>query len=449
MTLKRIVGILILTALIAGSAFASGVLQEQQGITTLRVLYYLDAASPNAVADANRWFSDFERMHPNVRIERENLFDEPYHDKLRAYMAAGDLPDVMYVWPSGRSDYLHNQRALKDLSWFIERDNLAQYYIPMTMDPSQQQAGYMAMIPQGITTTHAFFTNMEVLNAVGLQPARTYSELVAQVPVLRAAGYQTILIPAQSEWVMQSCLFSMVAARFCGADWHTRILNGQARFTDANFVAALNFIRQMYADGVIDRSAVGVDYGDGPGMFAANQGAYYIDGDWRGGAFTTDSSTGQALISPARQNNIRVGVFPDIDLPGVVLNSSSSVILGVGYAMRADIPIGSEKERLAWELIKFMTGREVSQRRTATGGTPTPSRVDLNFPAMNLEPILNNIGNMGNTFTTATVVIDGVFASEVFEPINTGLIQLALGTQTAAQVAQNVQNAYDAWLRSR
>ena len=448
MTKSKIVGIFILAALVAGSAFAGSSFDLQSQGTTLRVLYYMDAAAPNAVADANMWFGEFERQHPGVRIERENLFDDPFHDKLRAYAAAGDLPDVMYVWPSGRSDYLHNQRMLKDLTYLIERDNIAQYYIPMTMDPSQQQGGYMAMIPQGITTTHAFFTNMEVLNAVGLQPARTYSELVAQVPVLRAAGYQTILIPAQSEWVMQSCLFSMVAGRFCGPDWHARILNGQARFTDANFVAALDFIRRLYADGVIERSAVGVDYGDGPGMFAANQGAYYIDGDWRGGAFITDSSTGQALISPARQNNIRVGVFPDIDLPGVVMNSSSSVILGVGYAMRADIPMGSERERLAWELVKFMTGRDVSQRRTETGGTPTPSRTDLNFAAMQLEPLQRAIGALGNTFNTATVVIDGAFASEVYEPINTGLIQLALGTQTAAQVAQTVQNAYEAWVRA-
>jgi len=439
----RVIGIILVVLL----AFSFLGCKKDDDSVTLRVLYYLDASAPNSVADANMWFDTFIRNNPGVKIERENLFDEPYHDKLRAYAAAGELPDVMFVWPSGRSDYLHEERLLKDLTHFINRDNIRHLYIPMTMDPSQQNSGYMAMLPQGITTTHAFFTNMEVLNAAGLQPARTYAELVRQVPVLRAAGYQTVLIPAQSEWVMQSCLFSMVAGRFCGPDWHTRILNGQARFTDANFVAALDFIRRLYADGVIDRSAVGVDYGDGPGMFARNEGAYYIDGDWRGGAFVTDSSTGQALIAPARQNNIRVGVFPDIE--GAPLNSSSSVILGTGYAMRADIPINSEKERLAWELIKYLLGRDVSQRRTETGGTPTPSRTDLNFAAMDLEPMQRAIGNLGNEFQTATVVIDGVFASEVYEPINTGLIQIALGQATAAQVAQNVQTAFETWSRSR
>ena len=441
-TKSKIVGI-ILTAAIACSAFAHGASQSSQ--TTLKVLYYLEASAPNAIADADLWFNTFQRQH-GVIIERENLFDDPYHDKLRAYAAAGELPDVMYVWPSGRSDYLHDQKLLKDLTPFINRDNIRGNYIQMTMDPAQQQAGYMAMIPQGITTTHAFFTNMEVLNAAGLQPATTYAELVAQVPVLRAAGKQTVLIPAQSEWVMQSCLFSMVAGRFLGANWEQKIYNGSLKFTDEPFVNALNFVRQMYTDGVISQAAVGVDYGDGPGMFARGEGAYYIDGDWRVGAFITDADTKQALITPARQRNIRIGVFPDI--PGAAINKSSSVILGVGYAMAASIPAGSEKERLAWELVKWMTGREVSQLRTERGGTPTPSRTDLNFSAMTLEPMQVAIGNLGSTFSTPTSVIDGVFPSEVYEPINSGLIQLALQRQTGAQVAAAVQAAWDAFRRA-
>ena len=439
---SRIVGILLIV-LIMLTVFSACARRDDR--ITLKVLYYLEATAPNAVADADNWFGTFERNHPNIRIERENLFDEPFHDKTRAYAAAGELPDVMYVWPSGRSDYLHDQHLLKDLGPFIARDNLRGLFLPLTMDPAQQQAGYMAMIPQGITTTHAFFINMEVLNDCGLQPARTYSELKAQVPVLRAKGYETVMIPAQSDWVMQSCLFSMVAGRFGGADWHERILSGRANFTDPEFVNGLDFIRQLYDDGVIQRTAVGIDYGEGPGMFANNQGAYYIDGDWRVGAFVTDTSTGQALISPSRQNNIRISVFPEIE--GARINSSSSVICGVGYGMSAAIPAGSAKEEAAWELVKWMVGKEVSERRTETGGTPTPSRTDLNFAAMSLEPMQKAVGNLGNEFTTATVVIDGVFASEVYLPINTGLIEIAVGRLTPQQVAQNVQQAYNAWRR--
>jgi len=430
----RILGI-ILAVLLIGSLFTTCSKDDR---IALNVLFYLDASNPTAIADANNWFGTFERDNPNVRIIRENLFDDAFHDKLRAYAAAGALPDVMYVWPSGRSDYLHDQRLLKDLGPFIARDGIRNLYIPLTMDPSQQQAGYMAMLPQGITTTHAFFINVDLLNEVGLQPARTYAELVAQVPVLRAAGYQTVLIPAESEWVMQSCLFSMVIARFAGQDWDERIHSGRAKYTDPDFVEAFDFIRRLYADGVISREAVGVGYGDGPGMFANKRGAYYIDGDWRVGDFVSNN-----LFNLAQQENIRVEVFPDIE--GARLNSSSSVVLGVGYAMAASIPAGSPKEEAAWQLVKWMVGKEVSQTRTENGGTPTPSRTDLDFGAMNLAPMQKAIGNLGSTFNTASAVIDAVMPSEVYEPINRGLIQIAIGDRTPQQVAEDVQRAYDNW----
>jgi raffinose/stachyose/melibiose transport system substrate-binding protein len=431
--------VILLNALVLGFA------QTEQ--ITLRVLYYLYPTVPNAIADANLWFNEFTRQYPNIRIERENLYDEQFHDRVRAYAAAGNLPDVMYVWPSGRSDYLHDQRLLKDLTPLINRDNIRGSFLPVTMDPSQQRAGYMAMIPQGITTTHAFYINMEVLNDCGLQPAATYAELKAQVPVLRAKGYETILIGAESNWVMQSCLFSMIAGRFCGAGWHQRINSGQTKFTDPDFIKALEFFKQLFDDGVIQRSAISVDYGEGPEMFAANRSAYYIDGDWRAGAFLTDSNTGRALISPSRQNNFKIGVFPDI--PGARINSSSSIIIGTGYGMSAAIPSGSAREAAAWELIKWLTGREVSQLRTEHGITPTPSRTDLNFQAMRLEPMQRAIAELGRTFTNGNIVIDGVFDSDVYGPINSGLTEIALGMRTPRQIAADVQRAFDAWRKNR
>jgi raffinose/stachyose/melibiose transport system substrate-binding protein len=439
---SRIVSI-ILTVLIVGSVFVSCDKKQDDGKTQLRVLFYMDATESNSVADANWMFSEFAKNNPDVVVERENLFNEPFHDKTRAYAASGNLPDVLYVWPSGRSDYLHDQKLLKDLTPLIAKDNLRSLYIPLAMDPSQQQAGYLAMITQGITTTHAYFTNMEVLNDCGLQPAKNYAELKAQVPVLRAKGYETIIMPAKDGWVMQSCLFSAVAGRFGGADWHDKILKGQAKFTDADFVAGLDFIGQLYADGVLSQSVLGIDYGDGPGLFATNRSAYYIDGDWRVGAFITDADTGRALISQDRQNNIQIGVFPTIE--SAKLNSSSSVILGTGYAMSASIPSGSAKEDAAWRLVKWMTGKETSTLRVEHGGTPTPSRTDLNFAAMDLEPMQKAIGNIGSTFQTATVVIDGVFDSSVYDVINDGLAEIGLRSKTPQQVAADVQRAFEAW----
>lgn len=427
-----------------------GCKKKDSGKIELRVLNYFSMTNPNSSAEPVVVWEAFEKANPDIKIIREDEFNEPFHQKTESYAAAGQLPDVMYCWPSGRSTSLHTQRLLKDLAPLARRDNLASVFTPVALDPSQQGAGYLGMIPRGMTSTNAFYINLEVLRDCGLQPAKSYAELKAQVPILRAKGYETILMANEETWVMQSCLFSLVAGRFCGEGWEKKIHEGQAKFTDSDFVAALNFIKSMYDDGVLSRATLATNYGDGIGLFATNKGAYYIDGDWRAGDFCTDPSTGQALISPAKQRNIQISVFPDID--GVKFNKSNSVVLATGWGMSAAIPSGSPKEEAAWRLVKWLTGKEVQIYNIGTGIAPVPSRTDItdsDIASLNLEPLKVAIGNIGKEYDRATVVIDGSFEGPVYTPLNDGLQAIGLGSQTPIQVAAVVQSAFDAWKASR
>ncbi|MCL2557529.1 MAG: extracellular solute-binding protein [Treponema sp.] len=441
--MKRIIGFLVGICF----AFILAGCEGNDDRVRLNVLNYFSLATPGAAAEISQVWEAFDRANPNIRVVREDAFEEPFHLTTEAYAAAGELPDVLYVWPGGRSTTLHSRGLLRDLAPFIARDGLAGSFTPVSLDPAQQAGGFLAMIPLGMTTTSAFYVNTEVLAAAGLRPAQSYAELVAQVPVLRAMGLETIIMANADTWVMQSCLFSMVAGRFGGEGWEQRILNGTARFTDPEFVNALRFIQRMYQDGVLSQATLATSYGDTPGMFATGMGAYMIDGDWRHGAFITDTSTGRALIDPARQRGIQIGVFPTIE--GARLNNSASVVMSTGWAMSNAIPRGSEREEAAWQLISWLTGREVQTFMVGNGGLPSPSRTDINMAALSLEPLQESIANIGRTFNRSTVVIDSVFEGPIFNPLNDGLQAIGMGTQTPEQVAAITQAAFDAWRASR
>jgi len=244
---------------------------------------------------------------------------------------------------------------------------------------------------------------------------------------------------------MQSCLFSAVAGRFCGEGWDQRIINGQAKFTDPDFVAALNFIQAMYDDQVLLRSTLSIDYGSGASYLATNKCAYYVDGDWRVGDFITDVSTGQALITPARQKDIVITVFPDIDLPGVKFNKSNTVVLATGWGMSSAIPAGSPKEEAAWTLLKWLTGKEVQTFFVQNGTFATPSRTDIDLASLPLEPLQVSIANLGKEYNVSTVVIDAAFEAAVYDPLNDGLQAIGMRTQTPQQVAALTQAAFEAW----
>lgn len=442
MKLRRLSALVLAMIMVLAVGITGSIAEEA---VTLQVLNYRDMTSPNAMEETSIVWDAFQAAHPNIKLEIQDEFNDPFHQQTEAYAAAGNLPDVMYAWPSGRSTTLHTNKLLKDLTPLVERDGLTELYIPMTLDPAQQSGGYLGMIPSGVTATHAFFVNMDVLKDAGLEPAKTYSELVAQVPVLKAKGYETVLMPSQDTWVMQSCLFSMIAGRFCGEGWEQKILSGEAKFTDPDFLAALNFVKKMYEDGVLDKSTLAVGYGEGPGLFATNTAAYYIDGDWRMGAFITDASTGQALIAPEKQNNIKITVFPEIDVEGVKFNKSNTAVLATGFGISAALEDGSPKLEAAWELVKWLVGKEVQTYRLSTGGLATPSRTDIDYASLTLEPLQIAMANLAKEYDKATVVIDGVFEGPVYTPLNDGLQAIGLGTQTPEDVAKATQNAFDAW----
>ncbi|MDR2898217.1 MAG: extracellular solute-binding protein [Spirochaetaceae bacterium] len=447
---KKVLSVALVLVVAAGVAFAGGSKESStaaSGKTVVTVLNYRDLTQANSLDEDVQVWNPYRASNPNVDLRIEDLFNEPFHQKTEAYAAAGQLPDVVYAWPSGRSTTLHQRKLLKDLTPFVKRDGLDKIFVPTALDPAQQGGGYVAILPIGLTSSHAFYVNEKVLRDVGLTPAKTYAELVAQIPVLRAAGKDTILMANVDTWVMQSCLFSLVAGRFGGQGWEQKILSGQAKFTDPDFVNALAFINTMYRDGALAQTTLGTNYGDVLGQFATEQGAYFIDGDWRAGAFITDKSTGEALIAPDYQAaNIRVTVFPDIE--GAKLNKSTSGVLGVGFGMSAAIPAGSVKEEAAWQLVKWATGKETTTHRVNTGAIATPARNDIDMSALTLEPIQNEMVNLGSKYNTSTAVIDAVFHSDVFNPLNDGLQEIGMGTKTPEQVAAAVQSAFDTWKAS-
>jgi raffinose/stachyose/melibiose transport system substrate-binding protein len=446
--LKKIVSIALILAIVSVSAFAGGRQDtgaaNSSGKTVLRVVNYQDLTAPNVTVEMDKIWGAFERANPDIQIIREDLYNEAYHEKVAAYAAAGQLPDVLYVWPAGRSSTLHTQKLLKDLSPLVKKDGLDKLFIPAALDGSAQGGGYLAMIPMTVTSSHAFYVNNEVLKANNLQPAKTYAELKAQVAALKAKGIETVIMDNQSDWVMQSCLYSTILGRFAGADWEKRILSGQAKFTDPDFVASLQFIKTIYDDGVINPAvSLSAAYGDGIGKFANGKGAYFIDGDWRAAAFITDKTTGQAVIPPARQTNFAITVFPDV--PGAKLNKSTSTTLGTGFGISAAVPAGSAKEEAAWRLVKWLSGTETQTLRMESGGITVPVVYTIDISKLALEPLQVAIGNLPSQYTTGTAVFDSVLDASIANVVNIGLQEIGLGSKTPQRVAEEVQAAFDAW----
>ena len=103
------------------------------------------------------------------------------------------------MWPSGRSTACTPQEC-EDLKPFLEKDGLFDQYNPATVAP--QFAGYLAMLPNGVTTTHMLYVNTKVLRDNGLAMPKSYADMKAMVAPLKAKGIDLIAMDNMDAWVI-------------------------------------------------------------------------------------------------------------------------------------------------------------------------------------------------------------------------------------------------------
>jgi raffinose/stachyose/melibiose transport system substrate-binding protein len=412
--------------------------------TTLNFLYYADATQAGYGEDME-FFEKFKADNPDIDFQMEILFSQAYHEKLGAYIAAGQIPDVMYMWPGARDSslLLHQKKLVKDLRTVLDKSFLDNFVAP-ALDVKQQASNMLAELPQSFTYTTVVYTNKKLLADNKIAVPKTYAEMKAMVGKLKIKGVQTLLLPDGDQWPAQSCLFSTISGRLLGDAWIDSVKLGKVKFTNPEFVNALTFYRNMYTDGVINWQNVQMGYGDGPGLFATGKAAFFVDGDWRQGAYLTDKSTGKALIDPEKQATdfgfINFPAIPGEKNPGIV-----SAIAGVGLGISAALPTGSDKEKAAVKLLEFYYGPEMSQMKLETGAF-APTRKGVT--SEKLEPFTTMMPQFYSTIKKTCYVIDGVLDPSVFNVLNAGLQALGLGAKTPAQVAAEMQKPMDVWVKA-
>lgn len=422
---------------------------SKQEPVKLRVLNYTDSTSPTYAAELERVWGAFEAANPGITLEREDLRGEAFFNKLESYITAGNLPDVIYAWPSEQASgliapsitELHTKKLLKDLAPFIKKDKLTASYVPAALDSAVQAGGYLAVLPRSIGSSHSFYINNRVLKSAGLSPAATYDELKAQVPLLAAKGYDTVIIGNQDGWVMPYCLFSLLAGRFCGPRWEQRILKGEAKFTDEDFVAALSFVQNLYRDGVIPMETLNYSYGDVGRRFASGQSAYLIDTQQRSAALIRADANGDIVIPAEQEEDILLRVFPEIR--GVKLNNSTSLIPGPGWGIGVQEASNSSREKAAWGLVKWLSGKEVETWLLETGAIMTPTRTDIKIDSLPLSPLQKAAVDFARHYSAGTVVISRVFQTRVNAVLNDRLQELGIGTVSPMQAAEAVQRSLE------
>lgn len=410
---------------------------------TITVLNYLNLSDPNSANQVASIWDEFEKQNPDIQLVREDAFNEDFHAKTASYLKNGTMPDVFTMWSGGRSAALHTAHTAKDLTPFLEKDNLLKEYTETAIQP--QYAGYLAELPDAITYTSILYTSTKLLKENGLSVPSSYRDFKAMVPVLKEKHIQVILMDNKDSWVMQSLLFSLVVGRYGGKDWFKNLETGKTTFTGKWFLKSLEIIDDMCRSGVISQETLNYANGDSPAIFAAGKAAFFIGGDWKTATFQTDKATGQGLLTKdAQQNDFELLLMPEF--PGEILHDSDSGTVGSGWAMNAAISAGSKKEEAAWKLISYLESPYIQTYRLEIGTAfPTLKNLDIQKLAdtYGLEPFTVKRADFYKKYPVITPVIDSVLPSEVYTVINEALHGIIKAQTSPEKAAADIQNAWE------
>ncbi|HCM25125.1 MAG TPA: sugar ABC transporter substrate-binding protein [Treponema sp.] len=426
MRLTKTVAIVAALLAAAGTAFAAGQ-KEGAAQAPAKVVVKAMAYGDNSNQEGVNWVrivDSFEKENPAIDIDYEMLYDEAYHQKVAARLAAGDVPHFAYFgadarwgapWKEAGQQFDH--KALMDPS-----------YYDMGLVPPMGPKGEIWEIPLGTSNiTTVLYVNEALVKSLGFQAPKTYADLVKMVPAAKAKGLDVITIDGADGWAWGSCFMSSIIARVSGDPaWVSKAVAGTYKFTDKAFVDALATIPQMLKDGVLSEKAVLVDYGANISAFSNQKALCMIQGQWAAGG-----------IEPAVAENTLMMAFPALPNEKAATAGSVAAAIQVGYGITQAGAKDPAVRDAALKFIKYFYSHAETTQRLMDGAIVAPILKNFTVPAD--LPTINKRKVALAQSAKSTDVIDAFLGGAANDALNAGMQKIASGASTPAEVAAEVE----------
>jgi len=419
---KALVFFLVLVVL-ASTAFAAGGNAASSKKVVVKAMAYGD----NSNQEGTNWVrivESFQKENPNITIQYEMLYDEAYHQKVVARLASGDVPDFAYMGADARWGTPWKEAGQQ----FDHKPYIDTNVYDLKLIPAMGPNGEIFEIPLGTSNIcTVLYYNESLGKSLGLTIPKTYEDMVAMVPVAKAAGIDVVTIDGADGWAWGSCYMSAIIARLSGdANWVSKAVAGKAKFTDQVFVDSLAMITRMIKDGVISPKSVLVDYGANISIYSSEKALFCVQGQWAAGGFDVAIADKSVMMA-----------WPK--LPGEKANMAGSVAaaIQVGYGLTKSGAADATKRAAALKFIQYFYSEAETTQRLRDGAIVAPILKDYKVPA-DLPSIVKQKVVLAQKALN-TDVIDAFLAGAANEALNAGMQKIASGTATAAEVAAEVE----------
>ncbi len=383
----------------------------------------------------------WDDANPDITLTQTVYANDDYKTQIATLAAADDLPDVFLLQGMNTREWA-KQGLITDLTEEIKNSPYAADYNEAYFTPFKDENGSIYGFPvlTGGTCTVVIYDSKAWADAGYDTFPSTWKEVEEAVPKLQAAGYkEAIAFGNGGQWQMNSCFLSTLGDRFTGPDWYQSMINkGGAKFTDAEFVAALTETQRLFKDTeIFNKDFNAITNEDAREYYIAGDAAAFIGGNWdESYIWATLQENNEELYS-----NTKFAVLPQ---PEGATYDENGQNIGLGYAVAINPKLKDDPDKFAaaLDLAEYITGPEFSKyvaTKYGLSGLTKVEGVDLS----GLDQMTQDFYNWSYVDTTPCEIYDSYLASAVWAVVNQDLQDMVNGDKSPEDVAADAQKAYE------
>jgi raffinose/stachyose/melibiose transport system substrate-binding protein len=377
---------------------------------------------PEDAATYRKIFDKFTESHPDIKVDFKPYKSTEYNTILSTGLTQAGGPDVMQLRAYGLLQPLVEAGRLSPLDGKVS--GLSNFE-DTALDGARGKKDHKVYgVPLEMATFQIYY-NKQIFQKYDLQPPTTWDEMIQDAKTLKQHGVTPFAAAGKDNWLLPLYDDLFAATRYGGPDFEKALLDGSKKFTDPDYVAALDVLNQLKP--YFPKDQMGLAETDVQTLFATGKAAMIPEGSF--------------ALAPmqAIKSDLDLGVFAAPPAPGAVVDHPLNVgWVDASYGLNAK----SKHQKEALELLQWMTTTDFGQLVA-----DNLKQISLNKNVQPSDPLLKQmVQNYRSNPTPYLMLVDFRYGTPLGSDLEaTGLQKMLLGQQSASQVANDIQQGVSQW----
>ncbi|GMQ55632.1 extracellular solute-binding protein [Vallitalea sediminicola] len=222
----------------------------------------------------------------NVKIEVDTAENQSYKTKIKAAIAAEQMPDIFYTWGHGFIKPFVSSDKLLQLDEYLTDEYKSHLNSESLTGFQFDGQTYALTTDQSVA---CMFYNKELFDKYSIEIPETYEELIAAIKKFKENGVTPLTVGGKESWTI-AMYQDLLALRAVGGKAIKKTMNKETNFDDPGYLRAAEAIKELVDLGAFTEGSVGISREEAEVPFFEGKTPMYLNGSWTAARVYKDTS---------------------------------------------------------------------------------------------------------------------------------------------------------------